>query len=76
MCVQGESQTRELSDCSVPKEPSCSLCHDGVSHQEESELNSHSGFPTETTAQNAHRGKKKKGIGMLWNPELADVKMA
>lgn len=58
-CVQGKSQTRELTDCSVPKEPWCSLCHDGVSHQEERELNSQSGLPTET-AQNAHGEKKNQ----------------
>lgn len=40
-----------------------------VSHQEESEPNSQSGFPTEPTAQNAHIGKEKKwNFGMLWNP--------
>lgn len=58
MRVQGKNQTHELTDCSVPKEPLCSLCHHGVSHQEESELNSQSGFPTEPTAQNAHGEKK------------------
>lgn len=36
------------------------------------ELNSQSGLPTETTAQNAHGGKKPQNFGMLWNPELAD----
>lgn len=72
-----KNQTHELTDCSVPKEPSCSLCHNGTSHQEESELNSQSGFPTEPTTQNAH-GEKKiefwdavESLTSCW-----DVKMA
>lgn len=70
MCIQGKSQTHELTDCSVPKEPWCSLCH-GVSHQEEraqqSVRASHWNNSTKCTWR-----EKPQNFGMLWNPELAD----
>lgn len=33
-------------------------------------------FPLKQQHKMHTEEKKKKGIGMLWNPELADVKMA